>query len=276
MRLHFQAGTITSMPLSLTKLLCKFQHPFPKSLTSPIPASPQMTAPGIHFRIQCRNSRPLHPLGHHPTVQPFHKFPTPKCAISQTKRPQPVTRSQPLRSLLGWQHIPSRHTAPRVVHHALAPLRAHYSRPCWIEVNVIQQRLIIVPLPFNQNRFIPIPKHTTPQPVPHIEPPSVGILNPFHALNQISFRGFNQNMIMIIHQDPGMDTPPALSADLGKNLQKIATIHIILKNRLAPIPPRQNMIIRPGIFNADTARHISVSLSHKSPCVNCKLSKNVA
>ena len=54
----------------------------------------------------------------------------------------------------------------------------------------------------------------------HIESPRHRVLEPLPALHQIRIRRLNEQMVMIVHQYPGMNTPPRFFTNLGQTFQK--------------------------------------------------------
>lgn len=74
-----------------------------------------------------------------------------------------------------------------------------------------------------------------------------------HAFGQIPVRCLNQQVVMVVHQTPRMACPVELGDDFFQSLQKHLPVLIVLKNILAPVTARGNMVESIGKLNADWA-----------------------
>jgi len=81
----------------------------------------------------------------------------------------------------------------------------------------------------------------SPHPVPGIEPLCIGALKPACAINEVGFRGFQQKMAMVAHQDKGMDQPTISFRDLCQGVEASFIIPFILENRRLSISPAHDM-----------------------------------
>jgi hypothetical protein len=60
---------------------------------------------------------------------------------------------------------------------------------------------------------------------------------------------------MVFYQTIGVNRKAGLGARLAQGLEKIVPVAIVQENRLAPVSPAHDVTSRPGIFNAQVARH---------------------
>jgi hypothetical protein len=95
-----------------------------------------------------------------------------------------------------------------------------------------------------------------PKLVPRVESLGVGALEPLHARDKISPRRLQQQMVVISHQDVGMDQPPRLLRRLPQTLEKCLPVRIVAKNQVAVVTSAHHMINRSGILNSQRARHV--------------------
>jgi len=58
-----------------------------------------------------------------------------------------------------------------------------------------------------------------------------------HPLRQVALRRFNKNMVMVIHQTPGMTSPVKPAAHLRKHIQPDLTILTIMEDIFSLITP---------------------------------------
>ncbi len=66
-----------------------------------------------------------------------------------------------------------------------------------------------------------------------------------HPLAEVPFRGFDQQMVMIIHQTIGITTPMLLSNFFAKQRQESATVCVIEIDILPPITTSGDMLEGP-------------------------------
>jgi len=123
-------------------------------------------------------------------------------------------------------------------------------------VNVIEQRSVVqAPPGFGEDCLVTVAKEPASQSVPDIKTPGVGVLQPLHAGDEIGPRGFQQEMIMIGRQDPGMDPPAGFAARLRQGAQEKAMVALIAKDAFPPVAPRHDVVKSARILDADAARH---------------------
>src|SRR3990172_8380220 len=76
-----------------------------------------------------------------------------------------------------------------------------------------------------------------------------------HALGQIAVRRLNQQVVVVIHQAPGMAYPVESGNDLSEGREEQQTVLVVLKDIFLPIPARSDVIERIGKFQAEGAGH---------------------
>lgn len=64
--------------------------------------------------------------------------------------------------------------------------------------------------------FGTIPEEPARISAPRVEPARAGVLQPLHACDQVWLGGFKEEMKMIVHQHPGMRSPPGALARRAK------------------------------------------------------------
>ncbi len=71
-----------------------------------------------------------------------------------------------------------------------------------------------------------------------------------HPLREIAFGCFNDDMIMIIHQAPGMAAPVKARTDPSENIELGAPVVIVAIDRFTAITSRCHMIKRVSVFDS--------------------------
>ena len=91
-------------------------------------------------------------------------------------------------------------------------------------MDIIHQAAVILwQLSLHHHRFIPVAKHPAPRPTPHIKPPRIGVLQPFHPLHQVCLRRLDAQMVVIAHQHPRVHQPPRLGTCFSKTALNAVT-----------------------------------------------------
>ena len=83
----------------------------------------------------------------------------------------------------------------------------------------------------------------------------VGAQVPAHALNEVGFGRFHDEMKMVGHEAVSVDLPGGFMAGLSEGFEEILAIHIIEENILAAVAAAHDVINRAWIFNAKLAGH---------------------
>jgi hypothetical protein len=86
------------------------------------------------------------------------------------------------------------------------------------------------------NRLVAPTKQVPPKLVPTVETLGPGTLKPAHSLHQVGFRSFEGQVIVIAHQDPGIERPTRLPDKLLQGLLKTFTVLIVDDDVLPPSP----------------------------------------
>lgn len=91
--------------------------------------------------------------------------------------------------------------------------------------------------------------------MPHIESLRIGALKPLHARDKIRLWCFNQDVIMVAHQNIAVNDPPRPTASLTQGIQEHFTICIILKDCRSTIATTHDMVNCTRVFNSWSSRH---------------------
>src|SRR5579859_1424106 len=76
-----------------------------------------------------------------------------------------------------------------------------------------------------------------------------------HAFGQVGIRGLDEQMVVVVHQAPGIAQPVELPDHLAEDAQKALPVGVVLEDVLAPVAARGDVIERVGEFDADWTRH---------------------
>ena len=66
----------------------------------------------------------------------------------------------------------------------------------------------------------------------------------------------DEEVVVIAHQDPGMDAPASHLAGLTQRVKKETPVVIIMKDVLTTVAPSHDMVVSPGGLNANAACHV--------------------
>jgi len=81
--------------------------------------------------------------------------------------------------------------------------------------------------------------------VPVVEALGVGPLQPFHPYHQVRLRCLQQKMVMVRHEDEGMNLPTGSLAGLAQTMQKMLSVLIIAENGFTVIAAAHHMVACP-------------------------------
>jgi hypothetical protein len=87
-------------------------------------------------------------------------------------------------------------------------------------------------------------------PMPSIELLGIGPIELPHPLRQVSLRGLDQEMIMVVHKAIGMAKPAIPIHHVPQETEPQLTIPVIADDRPASIPPCRHMVHGTGKFNS--------------------------
>lgn len=76
-----------------------------------------------------------------------------------------------------------------------------------------------------------------------------------HTLGKIALDGFDDDMVVVVHQAPRMADPVESLAGLGKYFQPSLTVGVIKKYILTPVATRSYVIKPAGQFKSKRSRH---------------------
>ena len=85
-----------------------------------------------------------------------------------------------------------------------------------------------------QNRFAASSEHMPTEPVPCVGPPGKGVLQPIHTSGKVGLGCLQQQVIMVRHQDVGVNPKPRPVTRFSQCSQKCLAVFVVLHNGLAP------------------------------------------
>jgi hypothetical protein len=103
--------------------------------------------------------------------------------------------------------------------------------------------LVLVHFFSNHLTFSPL-KQMSRFPVPNIIANGKTALKPAHPGHEVRPRRLHQPMVMIAHQDIGMNSPAGSLADLRQRFQETRAIRIVLKDIFPPVATTQHVVNR--------------------------------
>lgn len=104
-------------------------------------------------------------------------------------------------------------------------------------------------------RFVPTLEKMAPQFVPGIVPLGKSALKPLHGIDQVSGRRFDQQVVVVAHQAPGVHPHLVAFAHLAQTADKQVGIRLALENIPALVPAAHQMIPRTGILDSQGSGH---------------------
>ena len=110
-------------------------------------------------------------------------------------------------------------------------------------------------LNFNNDAFKTSLKKMAVQAVRQVEPARECGDEPLHRRGQVGRVGFEQQMIMVAHQDVGMHLDPEALGQLPQQLQEQFPVAIRTEDILAGVSPGHHMINCPGKRYSPLACH---------------------
>jgi len=88
-----------------------------------------------------------------------------------------------------------------------------------------------------------------------VQTDGVGALKPAHALDEVGFGGFDDEVEVIAHEAVCMYLPRGFLTGLRECFQEIVTVGVIEKDVLSTIAAAHDVVNRTGILNAYLAGH---------------------
>ena len=85
----------------------------------------------------------------------------------------------------------------------------------------------------------------------------IGPLQPFHSGDQVCFRSFEQEMIMISHQHVGVNAPAGFGAGLAEGFHPALPVSVIFEDGAALIASGHDVIGCSWVFDAQWSGHNS-------------------
>lgn len=112
-----------------------------------------------------------------------------------------------------------------------------------------------VALFLDQNGFVPSLEQMTHRSVPPVVALSVGAVELAHALGEIRLGGFDDQVIVVVHQTVGVTEPVKAPDDVPQALQEGVAIGIVLEDVVPRIASGRHMIDRPVKLQPKRTRH---------------------
>lgn len=186
-------------------------------------------------------ARALNPLLHKGPVAGLRgPLPLPKLRQNPAHREKRWGRFRPHRRLVA---------APGPVlgmAHALGPHRIQHH----IATQLQEMRVFL-----HQDGLEPSLEQMAHPPMPSIKGLGVHAIELTHAPGQIRLRGFQQKMVVVVHQAIGMAEPAEASHRLGQDRQPGLAIRVIARDPLAGVAPTGNMVDGVGKLKSQGTGH---------------------
>lgn len=115
-----------------------------------------------------------------------------------------------------------------------------------------------VSVPVHQNRLEPPLEHMPHHTVPPVVRLCVHPVEMPHQQRQIALARVLYKMVVVAHEAVGQHLRIKALHALGHLGQQGTAIHIVFKNRLAPVPTRSHVVDRSGKLNAQGAGHAQI------------------
>jgi hypothetical protein len=123
-------------------------------------------------------------------------------------------------------------------------------------MNVVAERAKIGGiLPVHHDGLVATLEKVPPQVMSCVVPDRVDALEQAHPPREVGFGGFQQEMVVVAHQNVAMHNPATAPAGLPERLQKYLPIPVVAKNGLQAVPSVHHMIDGTAILNAHFSWH---------------------
>ena len=118
-------------------------------------------------------------------------------------------------------------------------------------MNITPNDLKVLPLVrINHQSFVTALQKVAILLMPNIEPLRVRTLQPAHADDQIRLGRLQKQMVVISHQNIGMNQPARATARLAEGLQERLMVGVISEDRLSAIPTTHHMVNGSLVLNS--------------------------
>lgn len=95
----------------------------------------------------------------------------------------------------------------------------------------------------DHNRLEPPLQHVPDAAMPPIEGLGVDAVEVPEGLGEIRGRGLQEQMLVMVHQDPGVAAHPIAVHHRGQGVDKAGPIRVVPHDRLALVAPRNDVIV---------------------------------
>ena len=107
----------------------------------------------------------------------------------------------------------------------------------------------------DQRGFVSAGEDMSGEFVAAVEAVCIGAQEPAHAIDQIGFGRFNDEVKMVAHEAIGMHLPAGLQAGFSECLEEILAVNIVEIDVFAPIAAAQHVVNGTGILDPDLTWH---------------------
>ena len=108
----------------------------------------------------------------------------------------------------------------------------------------------------DQQAFVSTLEKVTALTAKPVEAIGEGSLEPMHASDQIRIGSLDRQMIVVAHDDEGMEEPVGFLAGLEQAVLKRSAGFLVAKNLGAVVAPIQDVIACAGKFEPQLSRHL--------------------
>ena len=116
----------------------------------------------------------------------------------------------------------------------------------------------------DQQAFVSTLEKVTALTAKPVEAIGEGSLEPMHASDQIRIGSLDRQMIVVAHDDEGMQEPVGFLAGLKQAVLKRSARFLVAKNLGAVVAAIQHVIARTGEFESQLSRHVGKLASVKT------------
>ena len=103
--------------------------------------------------------------------------------------------------------------------------------------------------------LIAVTEKMAPELVSGIEAVRPGVLKPTHSLHHVRFRGLEEQMVVLAHEHPGIEVPPASLYNFLQGTFEALAIEVVMHDVLPAVATGHGMRDGAGILDALLSRH---------------------
>jgi len=123
-------------------------------------------------------------------------------------------------------------------------------------MDIVGERPVVISVrSLNQHRLVAFSKQAAPPAVADVVTPGGRVLQSAHSGNQVGFRRFDQAVVVVSHQHPGVHSPTAHRTGFGDGGEEKPAVVIVMENRITPVATSHHVVQSTGKFNAQAPQH---------------------